>query len=331
MSFLVQAWYNKKPWLYALTPISAIYRSVVALKRLGYSSGLKKTTHFPVPVIVIGNITVGGTGKTPLIIALANILKKKGFNPGVVSRGYGGKAQHIPRTVDANSDPALVGDEPVLIARNTGCPVVVCPKRVAAVNKLLEAYHCDVVLSDDGLQHYAMGRDVEIAVIDGKRRFGNELCLPAGPLREPINRLASVDFVVTQGDPQTGEWRMQLVADEIYNLDHPQQKLDPKDIHQPIHAVAGIGNPMRFFTQLRSMGFEVIEHSFPDHHYFSMEDIDFGADAIVIMTEKDAIKCEKFADSRHWCLSVQAYCDPIFIDNLLQVLAVKASNDNNSH
>jgi tetraacyldisaccharide 4'-kinase len=165
-----------------------------------------------------------------------------------------------------------------------------------------------------------MGRTIEIAVVDGARRFGNGLCLPAGPLREPLSRLKSVDFVVTQGDPHPGEWAMRLLPGSIYNLRNPEQKLPPSGNLPPIHAVAGIGNPQRFFTQLEQLGFTVIAHPFPDHYHFRPQDIDFGENTITIMTEKDAVKCEKFADERHWCLPVTASCDSTFLDLLLERL-----------
>lgn len=304
MSLPPNFWYKKTPIPYLLTPFSGLYRLALAIKTLSYRLGLKKTTHFSVPVIVIGNITVGGTGKTPLIIALAQFLLAQGYKPGIVSRGYGGQARHFPVDVTAASDPRMVGDEPVLIARKTGCPLVVDPNRVNAVRTLLQQHACNVVLSDDGLQHTALGRDIELAVIDGKRRFGNGFCLPAGPLREPIKRLQTVDFQVTRGGAQPGEWEMRFIPETIYNLQDKQRTLTAAQCNQPVHAVAGIGHPEAFFTQLRQLGFTIQEHPFPDHHRFTAKDIDFGANAVVIMTEKDAIKCEPFADRRHWCLPI---------------------------
>ncbi|HVV68409.1 MAG TPA: tetraacyldisaccharide 4'-kinase [Gammaproteobacteria bacterium] len=320
MNTWVKAWYDRHPWLYALTPFAAIYCSAAQIKRYSYRIGLKKTTQFAVPVIVIGNVTVGGTGKTPLVIALAKILLEHGYKPGIVSRGYGGQAATTPQWVTGNSNPLETGDEPLLIARHTLCPLVIAKQRVSAITTLLNHYPCDVILSDDGLQHYAMGRSIEIAVIDGVRRFGNGLCLPAGPLREPLSRLKQVDFKVTQGNPELGEWAMQLLPGTIYNLANPEQKLHPHEHLPPVHAVAGIGNPQRFFTQLEQLGFTVIAHPFPDHYHFQPGDIDFGKNAITIMTEKDAVKCEKFADERHWCLPVTAQCDAGFINLLLEKL-----------
>lgn len=319
MKALVNAWYRKQPWVYVLFPASAVFMGVTILRRACYRLGLARRTHFPIPVVVVGNITVGGTGKTPLVIKLAQLLLAQGYKPGIVSRGYGGKKQKKPLEVFANSDAGQVGDEPVLIARRTCCPMVVSADRVAAVQTLLKNNRCDVVISDDGLQHYALVRDVEIAVMDGSRRLGNGLCLPAGPLREPAKRLKTVDFVVTQGQAQAGEWMMHLIAEELTPLRQPPRKF-PMAIHQPIHAVAGIGNPSRFFAELEQMGLTIIPHTFPDHHRFQASDIDFGVDSLVIMTEKDAVKCEGFADERHWYLPVHAWCDSRFLQLFLEKL-----------
>lgn len=320
MSRWVKAWYSKNPLLYLLAPLAAVYCSIAQLKRLSYRAGLRKTKHFQPPLIVVGNITVGGTGKTPLVIALANFLATQGYRPGIVSRGYGGASAHTPQIITAKSDPLLVGDEAVLMARRAHCPVVVAHKRVAAVGMLLRHYPCDVILSDDGLQHYALGRTLEIAVIDGERRFGNQLCLPAGPLREPLSRLKQVDFLVTQGDaPLANEWGIRLSPQAIYKLTNAEEKLYTPPV-QPVHAVAGIGNPQRFFIQLQQLGFTIIPHAFPDHHQFTAEDLDFGDNAMVIMTEKDAVKCEKFAQQHHWCLPVAGECDPQFLALLLSRL-----------
>jgi len=275
-----------------------------------------------VPVIVIGNISVGGTGKTPLVIFLAQWLKSQGYQPGIVSRGYGGKATHWPQEVTADSDPILVGDEPVLIAKRTSCPMAVSPNRPEAVQKLINENKCNIIISDDGLQHYALGRDIEIAVINGQQKFGNGFLLPAGPLREPVSRLKSVDFVVTngQGTFPFSTFKMQLIPGEIYQVSHPMNKLNLDDIHQPIQAIAGIGNPQRFFDTLKSLNLQIIEHPFPDHHAFKLKDIDFGQDALILMTEKDAVKCQAFANERCWCLPVEAKVDAKFIQNLQKKL-----------
>jgi tetraacyldisaccharide 4'-kinase len=325
MKALVDAWYQKSPILYALAPLSWAYQLGACTKRWLYNAGLKKQRQTSTPVIVIGNITVGGTGKTPLVIALANILKQQGYQPGIVSRGYGGTPTSLPLHVTADTSPLEAGDETILIAQKTHCPVVVSPKRTLAVEALLNNYDCNVVLSDDGMQHYQMHRDIEIAVIDGQRRFGNGLCLPAGPLREPISRLNSVDFVVCQnGSPsytQQTEYSMQLIADDIYQLSDNKNKLDITTAQkQPVHAIAGIGNPERFFKQLEQMGFNIIPHPFADHYNYQAQDICFDDDKLVIMTEKDAIKCVSFANPQHWCLPVRAKCDENFFANLVEKL-----------
>ncbi len=307
MSLFSKIWYQKHPLFYLFIPLSGIYKLALFFKKLLYRFHLKKITYFPVPIIIVGNLTVGGTGKTPLIIMLAQHLAKNGYQPGIVSRGYGGKPEKLPLYVYPNSDPLQAGDEPVLIARKTGFPVVVDPNRVRAVKMLLNNHSCNVVLSDDGLQHTALGRDIEVIVIDGSRRFGNGWCLPAGPLREPVKRLKKADFVVTREKALPGEWSMRFVPEEPYTLKQIEQTKNLLS-ENTIHAVAGIGNPQAFFDQLRGMGFSIIEHAFPDHHAYTAQDIDFGPNATVIMTEKDAIKCEKFAQSTHWCLPVTADC-----------------------
>lgn len=321
MYSLTRFWYTKNILSKCLIPFSWCYRAIISARRFGYSRGFKKTTHFNVPVIVVGNVTVGGTGKTPLVIWLANFLLQQGFKPGIVSRGYGGHAAVYPCRVDLNADPLMVGDEALLLARQSNCPVVIAPDRVAAVQKLLHDNYCDVVISDDGLQHYALGRDIEIVVLDGERRLGNGLSLPAGPLREPAQRLTEVDFVVTNGTAQSNEYAMRLVPGLLHRvaqLTATSAVTQFKD--QIIHAVAGIGNPTRFFNLLREQGLQIIEHPFPDHHQFKLEDLNYGTDAIIIMTEKDAVKCTQFATQNYWYLPVQAELDMQFEKKFLDKL-----------
>lgn len=294
-------WYSKNLLAYCLLPLSFLYRIIIALRKWLYQRNIKPVTRFNVPVIIVGNITVGGTGKTPLVIWLAHFLKQQGYKPGIVSRGYGGVAAQYPVMVTATSDVKVVGDEPLLIARNTQCPLVVDPNRVQAVKKLLADTECNIVISDDGLQHYALGRNVEMIVVDGDRKFGNQFCLPAGPLREPMTKLTNVDLIVTTGVEQVlvPHAFCQVTNSNItQTLNYFQNKT--------VHAVAGIGNPQRFFKLLRKMGLTVIEHAFPDHHVFQPKDLCFGEDAIILMTEKDAVKCEKFAGENVWYLSVRA-------------------------
>jgi tetraacyldisaccharide 4'-kinase len=310
-------WYQRQLFSYLLWPFSWIYRAVIAMRRGLYGCGMLKTMHFPVPVIVVGNITVGGTGKTPLVISLADKLKQSGWRPGIVSRGYGGSATRLPQRVRPDSDPQLVGDESVLIVRKTGCPMVVCRDRTAAVATLLNHYDCNIILSDDGLQHLALGRDIEIAVVDGERRLGNGFCLPAGPLRESASRLKSVDFIVNNGFDHPGEWRMDLRPEKIYQLLDPSRRLSAAELNGlAIHAVAGIGHPQRFFKVLEKAGFNVLPHAFPDHYLFHKSDFDFNDRAPIIMTEKDAIKCLPFTDERFWCLPVRAELSTNFFTQL---------------
>lgn len=308
-------WYRKNFLAYLLWPFSWCYRAVIALRRSLYHFGIKKAVNFTLPVVIVGNITVGGVGKTPTVISLAQWFKQQGWRPGIVSRGYGGSATLTPQAVHVNSDPRQVGDEAVLLTQKTQCPMVVCKDRVAAVRKLLHDYKCDLVISDDGLQHLALGRKIEIALIDGERGLGNGFCLPAGPLREPAKRLKKVDVVIhTHSDDRNG---MKLIPGEIYQLINPAQSLTKEIfLHHPIHAVAAIGHPQRFFNTLENLGFNVVRHPFPDHYYFKPADFDFGADAIIIMTEKDAVKCREFADERFWCLAVTAELAPQIFEAL---------------
>ncbi len=223
MSFMNRLWYESQSPMYGLLPFAYGYKQIMAIRRWLYKVGLKKTTYFPIPIIVVGNLTVGGTGKTPFAIYLARQLKQHGWNPGLVSRGYGGN-HSFPHVVKINDDARIVGDEALLLLEKTGCPLVVGKNRVAAVKKLLDDFGCDIVISDDGLQHLSLGRRIEIVVIDSERRFGNGLCLPAGPLREPINRLDTVDFIVNNGSIQKNEWEMRLIPGEIYAL-HPTDEI----------------------------------------------------------------------------------------------------------
>lgn len=314
-------WYRRSGFTYLLRPFSWLFRSIVFIRRLFYRLGVKKSTRLPVPVIVVGNVTVGGTGKTPLVAWLAHTLTAQGYRPGIVSRGFQGRATQWPQNVTKDSDPKLVGDEPVLLAYRTGCPVVVDPNRVSAAQYLLAHHTCDVVISDDGLQHYALTRDIEIAVVDGLRHFGNRLCLPAGPLREPLHRLNQVDFIVCNGAHEPGWFAMQLRPDEVYNVADPSQRLSLEACRErQWHAIAGIGHPERFFLQLEHLGLNIHGHRYPDHHAFLKADIEFGEDDVVMMTEKDAVKCRDFADQRHWCLPVTAELPGAFSEALLERL-----------
>ncbi len=308
-------WYGRSPLRFALWPFSLIYKSCVAFKAWLYRHRLRKSIKFKVPVIVVGNITVGGTGKTPFCIALCNYLKEQGYRPGLVSRGYKGHAAQWPQTVTAVSDPGLVGDEPVLLAQRTQCPMVVAPDRVAAVSQLLRDYPCDVVISDDGLQHHRLARDIEIIIVNSSRGVGNGLCLPAGPLREARSRLLCVDWVIENGSQQ-----MTLQPGAVYALANTAHTITPADVvHKRIAAVAGIAHPQRFFDLLVQCGFVFESHCFADHHFFTAADLHAVNADIIIMTEKDAVKCQQFADERCYVLPITAYIQ----EDILQAISAK--------
>jgi tetraacyldisaccharide 4'-kinase len=293
-----------------LLPLAGLYCLVMGLRRAAYARGWLASVRAPVPVVVVGNITVGGTGKTPLVIWLAQLLRQHGYRPGIVTRGYRGQQRVWPARVHPDADPRLFGDEPVLLARHGGCSVVAGPDRVAAAAVLWREEGCDVILSDDGLQHYRLARDVEIAVVDGVRRYGNGHCLPAGPLREPVRRLGGVFVQVANGEPRGDELGMRLEALALHNLaDGATRPVTSLQGQGPVHALAGIGNPTRFFQQLRRLGYDVIEHPYPDHHHYVARDLAFADAAPVIMTEKDAVKCRAYARANHWYLSVEARPD----------------------
>lgn len=320
--FCNEIWYGKHPAAVALVPFGALYRVITDLRRQGYRNGLLAAHRAAVPVIVVGNLTVGGTGKTPLVIWLAGYLKSLGYRPGVIARGYGGRARHWPQQVRPDSDPRAVGDEPIVVARRTRCPVAVGPNRSACVDALIEHAACDIVISDDGLQHYALERDIEIAVIDGVRRYGNSRCLPAGPLRESLQRLREVDLVVTNGIAGRGEFAMKYVVTHAVSLTRPERAAGFESFQEEaVHAVAGIGNPERFFATLRARGLKVIPHAFPDHHAFVKSDLEFDDALPVLMTEKDAVKCEQFATARCWAVPVTAELPEIFATRLETLLA----------
>jgi tetraacyldisaccharide 4'-kinase len=306
-------WYQKSISSKLLLPLSWLYCLLVAVRRRLYMWGMLSTVHFPVPIIVVGNITAGGTGKTPLVIWLVEYLRSLGYTPGVISRGYGGKAQNWPQQVRSDSDPMIVGDEAVLLSRRCACPMAVGPNRVAAARALLDHSDCNIIVSDDGLQHYALGRDLEIAVVDGVRRFGNGYCLPAGPLREKQQRLHEVDFVVNNGLAGKGEHHMELVGHTAINmLEQTSCQEIPEFQGAEVHALAGVGNPSRFFDFLRKHGLNLIEHPYPDHHVFQQKEVLFQDGREVLMTEKDAVKCTRFSTLHHWYVPVEARLDEKF-------------------
>lgn len=290
MKRLDHYWYSQNPLAWSLLPLSWLFCAVSMLRRFIYLKGLAASHALPVPVIIIGNISVGGTGKTPLLIGLCEYIARQGLKPGVISRGYGA-AVNGEHTVAEDDNPRVCGDEPLLIRQRTGCPVVIGKNRVAAARKLLVEHDCDVILSDDGMQHYRLQRDVEIAVVDSGRRFGNGFCLPAGPLREPRSRLGRVDMVVQHGDSDD-QYHFTLRFEPAVNLLTGEKRKLETFPSMKVHAVAGIGHPARFFNQLRRQGLEVLEHPHPDHHQYTTGDIDFDDDLPILMTEKDAVKCK---------------------------------------
>ncbi|MDO8412231.1 MAG: tetraacyldisaccharide 4'-kinase [Gallionellaceae bacterium] len=319
-SRLQHHWYRITPLHLILLPVSFIFRLLVAVRRMVYRSGLRTSHKLAVPVIIVGNITVGGSGKTPLTLWLAQQLIEYGWHPGIISRGYGGTAT-TPQVVHAVSDPEQTGDEAVLMAQRNLCPVWIGANRPAVARALLQAHpECDVLLSDDGLQHYRLQRDVEIAVLDGVRGVGNGFMLPAGPLREPVARLKQVDAVVVNGGvAHAGQYAMQLRGDVFYNLLNPETVAHAADfLGMKLHAIAGIGHPQRFFSYLKHLGLQVSAHAFPDHHRYLPADLAFADADAILMTEKDAVKCAAFALEKCWALRVDAHADPTLIQPILE-------------
>lgn len=313
---LTRRWYAARP-ARLLVPPSWLFGTVVRLRRLAFRRGWRRALRVGAPVIVIGNLTVGGGGKTPLVIWCAHLLRAHGYRPAVLTRGYGGRPGPRPLAVTADSDPDRAGDEAVLIAASTGLPVYAHPDRVRAGAAAVRA-GADVLVCDDGLQHLRMARDISVVVVDGARRFGNGALLPAGPLREPADGLARADFVVCKGaQPRPGEIAMRYVDFCAHPLaGGPARALDDF-AGAPVHAVAGIADPASFFATLRERGLVVHEHPFADHHRFVPEDLAFGDTLPVLMTGKDAVKCRRFPAARLWCVSHAAELPPEFARRLL--------------
>jgi tetraacyldisaccharide 4'-kinase len=320
---LQRAWYQGSRWLVLLKPLSWLV-SAVARRRLRVFR--RRAARPPVPVLVVGNVTVGGTGKTPLVISLCERLQARGLRVVVISRGYGGNPPSLPWLVQPDQSAALSGDEPLMIARRTGVPVIVAPKRVDALDMAVREHDAEVVISDDGLQHYALPRSAEIIVLDAQRMLGNGACLPAGPLREPAQRLNEVDWVVVNGQPDKpvpeGAVVMTLHLDDPVNL-LTGERLPIEDFiarFPLVDALAGIGNPQRFFASLQSLGLVVREHGFADHHAFTAEDFAAFGSAPVLMTEKDAVKCAAFAEASHWYMPVSVQLPNVFFDAVFEKL-----------
>ena len=313
--WLERQWQAFTPASILLYPISILFRIAVSIRRALYASSVLPKVRLAVPVIVVGNITVGGTGKTPLVLWLAAFLARHGLRPGIVSRGHGSSVRE-PQAVTPASEPSRAGDEPLLLAQRSGCPVWTGVDRVAAARALLDANaDCNAIVSDDGLQHYALARDIEIALVDGSRGIGNGLMLPAGPLREPLRRLREVDAVVVHDSPGRAAKRknalgMHLEGREFRNLLNPDHVAGPEHFQRRrVHAVAGIGYPQRFFQHLEALGIEFEAHEFPDHHPYRPSDLAFAQAEAIVMTEKDAVKCAAFASEIHWALRVDAVPD----------------------
>lgn len=307
----LEAWYGQRKWSLWLLPLTWLFRGLSVARR--YWLTRFRQPSIALPVVIVGNISVGGTGKTPLLIVLVKHLQARGMTPGVISRGYGSRAPHYPYLLTTQSPVIAAGDEPFAIYQKTGCAVCVGPDRVASA-RLLEQQGCNIIISDDGLQHYRLGRDIEIAVVDGQRGFGNGFCLPAGPLREPVRRLQSVDFVIVNGAAATSigvahsaGFTMKIVADVWQTVaDGQLLPLNYFPAGTRVHAVAGIGNPQRFYHTLRELQLDVVEHDFPDHHAYDAQDFNFNESLPVVMTAKDAVKCSAFAQPDWYALQINA-------------------------
>lgn len=315
-----RVWYAGGTTYRWLLPLSGLYWAMMTMRRFLYERSFLGSRGAAVPVIIVGNITAGGTGKTPVTIWLARELRSRGFSPGIASRGYGGSKSASSMRVDSASDPAVVGDEPVLLATRTGCPVVVDADRVRAAQMLVED-GADLIIADDGLQHYRLERDYEICVIDGSRGLGNRRLLPAGPLRETLSRLAEVDQVLVNGhlrdEPEVqtaveqNAIEFELVATEVRRLDGSLAWPIERFAGTTVHGVAAIGNPDRFFDLLRANGMQVIEHAFPDHAPIGRKELKFGDDFDILMTEKDAVKIGSIAADKLWEVPVDLHMDPL--------------------
>ncbi len=315
-SFVVDSWYNKSFWLYLLYPFSILFSYLTSRRRRKFLKNKTESFSAKIPIIVVGNLTIGGTGKTPLVKYIASELIKRGYKPGIVSRGYGGKFKETLK-VDSNTSVKQTGDEAQILSK-LNIPFYIDKNRVRAVERIIENHDCDVIISDDGLQHYKMKRDIEIAVIDGKRRFGNKLTFPAGPLRESIKRLSTVDFVVNNSGPtEENEFLMSISPSEFVHLKSGKSYgVEDWPMHNQVHAVAGLGNPGRFFDLLDKLGFDIVRHPYPDHHNFDSSDLFYLDHLPIIMTEKDASKCKDFDNNKIWYLKIDADVNNKFIDQL---------------
>ena len=343
-AWLTSEWQRNGPWQLFLRPISWLFGLLVWLRRGAFRAGLLKSYSVGVPVIIVGNISVGGTGKTPLVLALVERLTQHGMHCGIVTRGYQRRSIEVKlnviHAVSANMQDAVVSDEATLLARRSGVPVYAAANRVAAAKTLLANHvEVDVIVSDDGLQHYALRRDIEICVIDGERGLGNGGLLPAGPLREPASRLRTVDAIVVncartgaahgkRFSASTAAFDMSLANEHFVNL-NTNRCIGLNDAvaafqGKDIHAMAGTGHPQRFFSHLVSLGFQLTTmRPFPDHHDYCESDLSRTDAEIILMTEKDAVKCGSFADERMWFMRIDAVLSNDFTDFVLKKLSAR--------
>ena len=334
-----RAWYQDHWSGWLLWPLSGLYWLIIVVRRFLYTSGILSAHRATVPVIIVGNITAGGTGKTPTVLWLVEELRARGFNPGIVSRGYGGSKANTSMRVEPATDPAVAGDEPVLLAQRGRCPVVVDPDRVRAAAMLVED-GVDVIVADDGLQHYRLERDYEICVIDGSRGLGNRRLLPSGPLRERARRLEDVEQVLVNGELRGSEYELttteqnaisfQLVASEACRLNGSLARPIERFSGTTVHGVAAIGNPKRFFDLLRLHDIQVIEHSYPDHAALTERDLEFGDDFEVFMTEKDAVKLGRQVKDKLWYIPVKLSMNPTDAGPLLEQIESRARREDSA-
>lgn len=332
---LNESWYGDKQWTQRLRPLSSLYKTVARLNK----PNPKDVHTSPLPVIVVGNITVGGAGKTPLVIHICELLQRKGWRPAVLSRGYKSTLEQYPHVIGNTDEAASVGDEPLMLSRRLNIPVCIDAQRSRGARLLFARQLCDVIVCDDGLQHYKLARDIEVAVLDGQRLLGNGLCLPAGPLREPATRLDDVDFIVCNGEPAHYDIGidavMQIEVECFVNLKSGQRlsliDFVEKNAGAPLHALAAIGNPDRFFGLLDHLGFVFDRNVFPDHHRFELGDLAFGDNKALLMTEKDAVKCNSIADENCWFMQVSAQLPEKFDEEIIHLLQGASTNADGKH